>query len=134
MRPRPLSPHLGVYRFMYTMATSIAHRISGVVLSVGLVVLVAWLLAAASGAEAYASTAALLSSGFVQLLLAGWLLAFCYHLCNGLRHLGWDLGRGLEKAEARRSAMWVVVGTLLLFAVSVWLLFVRAGGVVGGAA
>ena len=134
MRPRPLSPHLGVYRFMYTMATSIAHRISGVVLSLGLVVLVAWLLAAASGAEAYAATSALLSSGFIKLLLAGWLLAFCYHLCNGLRHLGWDLGRGLEKPEARRSAVWVVVGTTVLVALSAWLLFVRAGGLVGGAA
>ena len=134
MRPRPLSPHLGVYRFMYTMATSIAHRITGVVLSVGLVVLVAWLVAAASGAEAYAATAAPLSSGLVKVLLAGWLLAFCYHLCNGLRHLGWDLGRGLEKPEARRSAAWVVVGTLVLFAVLVWLLLLRAGGTVGGAA
>ena len=134
MRQRPLSPHLGIYRFMYTMATSIAHRITGVVLSVGLVVLVAWLLAAASGAEAHASTTALLSSGPVKLLLAGWLLAFCYHLCNGLRHLSWDLGRGLEKSEARRSAAWVFVGTLVLFAVFVWLLFLRAGGFVGGAA
>lgn len=134
MRPRPLSPHLGVYRFMYTMATSIAHRITGVVLSAGLVLLVAWLLAAASGAEAYASTSAALSSGPVKLLLAGWLLAFCYHLCNGLRHLGWDLGRGLEKPEARRSAGLVVIGTLLLFAIFGWSLFVRAGGLVGGAA
>ena len=134
MRQRPLSPHLGIYRFMYTMATSIAHRITGVVLSIGLVVLVAWLLAAASGAASYASTGALLSSGLVKLLLAGWLLAFCYHLCNGLRHLGWDLGRGLEKPEARRSAGLVVLGTVLLFAVLGWLLFIRAGGLVGGAA
>lgn len=134
MRQRPLSPHLGIYRFMYTMATSIAHRISGVVLSIGLVVLVVWLLAAASGADAYASIGALLSSGFVKLLLAAWLLAFCYHLCNGLRHLSWDLGRGLEKSEARRSALWVVVGTLVLWVVSGWLLFLRAGGSAGGAA
>lgn len=123
MRPRPLSPHLGVYRFMYTMATSIAHRITGVVLSLGLVVLVAWLLAAASGAEAYAATSALLSSGFIKLLLAGWLLAFCYHLCNGLRHLGWDLGRGLEKAEARRSATLVVAATLVLAAAFIYAAF-----------
>ena len=114
MRPRPLSPHLGVYRFMYTMATSIAHRITGVILSVGFVLLVGWLLAAALGAEAYATAVAVLSRGFVKLLLAGWLVAFCYHLCNGLRHLGWDLGRGLEKAEARRSATVVVIATLLL--------------------
>jgi succinate dehydrogenase / fumarate reductase cytochrome b subunit len=131
-RPRPLSPHLGIYRFMYTMATSIAHRITGIVLSAGLLLLVAWLLAAALGAEAYAATTAVLSSVFVKLLLAGWLLAFCYHLCNGLRHLHWDLGRGLEKAEARRSAGWVVVGTLVLFAALAWALFIRAGGLIGG--
>jgi len=123
MRPRPLSPHLGVYRFMYTMATSIAHRITGVVLSVGLVVLVGWLFAAASGAEAYAQASGLLSSVFMKLLLAGWLVAFCYHLCNGIRHLNWDLGRGLEKSEARRSATLVVVATLVLAAAFIYAAF-----------
>ena len=123
MRPRPLSPHLGIYRFMYTMATSIAHRITGVVLSVGLVVLVGWLYAAASGAEAYAHASALLSSVFMKLLLAGWLVAFCYHLCNGIRHLNWDLGRGLEKSEARRSATLVVVATLVLAAAFIYAAF-----------
>jgi len=48
------------------------------------------------------------------LLLAGWLIAFCYHLCNGLRHLNWDLGRGLEKAEARRSAAVVIAVSVVL--------------------
>lgn len=132
-RPRPLSPHLGIYRFTYTMATSIAHRITGIVLSAGLVVLVGWLFAAASGAERYAQASALLSTGFMKLLIAGWLLAFCYHLCNGIRHLNWDLGRGLEKAEARRSAGWVVVGTLALFAALAWPLFVAAGAAAAGA-
>lgn len=123
MRSRPLSPHLGVYRFMYTMATSIAHRITGVVLSVGLVVLVGWLYAAASSADTYARASALLSSGFMTLLLAGWMLAFCYHLCNGIRHLNWDLGRGLEKAEARRSATLVVAVTVVLAAAFIYAAF-----------
>lgn len=114
MRQRPLSPHLQIYRFRYTMATSIFHRATGLALSVGLVVLVAWLLAAAAGAETYARTIAVLGAGLVQFALAGWLIAFCYHLCNGLRHLNWDLGRGLEKPEARRSALVVVVATLVL--------------------
>ena len=122
-RPRPLSPHLGIYRFMYTMATSIAHRITGVVLSVGLVVLIGWLFAAASGAEAYAEASALLSTGFVKLLVAAWLLAFCYHLCNGLRHLNWDLGRGLEKADARRSATLVVAVAVTLAAAFIYAAF-----------
>jgi len=122
-RPRPLSPHLGIYRFMYTMATSIAHRITGIVLSAGLVVLVGWLFAAASGAEAYAEASALLSTGFVKLLIAAWLLAFFYHLCNGIRHLNWDLGRGLEKAEARRSAIVVVAVAVTLAAAYIYAAF-----------
>jgi succinate dehydrogenase / fumarate reductase cytochrome b subunit len=123
MRQRPLSPHLGIYRFMYTMATSIAHRITGIVLSAGLLVLVGWLLGAALGGEAFATATRVLASGAVQLLLAGWLLAFCYHLCNGLRHLAWDMGRGLEKPEARRSAVLVVLATLVLTAASVYVAF-----------
>jgi len=122
-RPRPLSPHLGIYRFMYTLATSIAHRITGIVLSAGLVVLVGWLFAAASGAEAYAEASALLSTGFVKLLIAAWLLAFFYHLCNGIRHLNWDLGRGLEKAEARRSAIVVVAVAVTLAAAYIYAAF-----------
>lgn len=114
MRQRPLSPHLGVYRFAYTMATSIAHRASGIVLSVGLLALTGWLVAAASGPEPYAAAISILGSGLGQLIIAGWAVASCYHLLNGLRHLNWDLGRGLEKPEARRSAAIVVIATLLL--------------------
>ena len=109
MPQRPLSPHLGIDRFAYTMATSIAHRASGIVLSVGFLLLGWWLMAAAGDEADYALVVAVIGSGFGKLLLAGWLIAFCYHLCNGLRHLNWDLGRGLEKVEARRSATVVVV-------------------------
>ncbi len=123
MRQRPLSPHLGVYRFAYTMATSIAHRATGMVLSAGLILLCWWLMAAAGSAEDYARAVAVLGSGPVQWLLAGWLLTFCYHLCNGIRHLNWDLGRGLERAEARRSATVVVVMTLLLSAAFIYAAF-----------
>ena len=123
MRQRPLSPHLGVYKFAYTMATSIAHRASGIVLSVGLLALAGWLIAAATGPEAYAIAVALLGGVFGQLLLAGWLVAFSYHLFNGLRHLNWDLGRGLEKSEARRSAAIVVIATLLLAAAFIYVAF-----------
>jgi succinate dehydrogenase / fumarate reductase cytochrome b subunit len=114
MRQRPLSPHLGIYRFAYTMATSIAHRASGMVMSAGLLALAWWLMAAASGPDSFATAVAVLGGGLAQGLLALWLLAFCYHLCNGLRHLNWDFGRGLEKVEARRSAALVVAATVLL--------------------
>ncbi|MBM4192025.1 MAG: succinate dehydrogenase, cytochrome b556 subunit [Gammaproteobacteria bacterium] len=114
MRQRPLSPHIGVYKFGYTMATSIVHRATGIVLSVGLIALTYWLIAAASGPESYTSAVTVLAGGLGQFLIGGWLFAFSYHLLNGLRHLNWDLGRGLEKAEARGSATIVVVATLLL--------------------
>ncbi|MFZ9709554.1 MAG: succinate dehydrogenase, cytochrome b556 subunit [Steroidobacteraceae bacterium] len=127
MPQRPLSPHLQIYRFGYTMATSIAHRASGIVLSLGLLLLVAWLMAAAAGAEAYALTVRWLGMGIAQLALFGWLLAFCYHLCNGLRHLNWDLGRGLEKPEARRSAGIVVLVSLLLALGFGYFAFIAAG-------
>lgn len=127
MRERPLSPHLGVYRFMYTMALSIAHRITGVVLSVGFILFVWWLMAAATGAAAYAGAMRLLSHGLVQLLLAGWLLAFVYHLCNGIRHLTWDAGLGLEKHEARRSAAVTIAATLVIAGVLGYLAFFARG-------
>jgi len=123
MRQRPLSPHLSIYRFAYTMALSISHRITGIVMAVGLLLLTYWLLALATGPAAYAGAMRLMGSWFVQLLLAGWLLAFVYHLCNGIRHLTFDMGLGMEKAEARRSAIWTVVVTVLIFGLLAFLAF-----------
>jgi len=117
MRQRPLSPHLDIYRFAYTMATSIAHRITGVILTAGFGVLIYWLVAAASSAESYAAAQQIISSGPVKLLLIGWLLAFCYHLLNGIRHLNWDRVRGLERHEARRSSRIVIIATIVLFVI-----------------
>lgn len=127
MRERPLSPHLGVYRFLYTMALSIAHRITGVILSFGFVVFVWWLMSAATGPSAYDGAARVLSGGIVQVLLAGWLLAFVYHLCNGIRHLTWDIGMGLEKHEARRSAAVTIVATIVIAGVLGYLAFFARG-------
>jgi succinate dehydrogenase / fumarate reductase cytochrome b subunit len=128
MNQRPLSPHLGVYKFMYTMALSILHRIMGVALSVGFLALAWWLMALAQGPDAYSKAVALLRTGVFKLLLAGWALAFIYHFCNGIRHLFWDAGMGLERAQARRSGAWVVSATLVLFALFVWFaMFVPRG-------
>jgi succinate dehydrogenase / fumarate reductase cytochrome b subunit len=118
MSQRPLSPHLGIYRFAHTMALSFAHRASGVALTLGLGTLVYWLACAAAGEQAYERAVTLLSGWFFRLLLLAWLAAFCYHLINGLRHLAWDAGYGLEKLAARRSAKLVLVlalAGLLLF-------------------
>ena len=106
---RPLSPHLQVYRPMYTMVLSISHRMSGVFQSVGMLLLAYWLVAAASGAGAYATAARLFGSPLVKLAIVGWIIAFWFHLFAGLRHLVWDAGYGFEKRTARRSARLVVV-------------------------
>ena len=125
-RPRPLSPHLQVYRPMYTTVLSILHRATGLGLAAGLVLLAWWLLALASGPVAYARVRAILGSPLGYLALAGFVLAFWYHFCNGLRHLNWDLGRGFEKASARRSGALVVVAALAL-AVATLLVMLRFG-------
>jgi succinate dehydrogenase cytochrome b subunit len=127
MAQRPLSPHLSIYRFAYTMATSILHRVSGVVLSAGLLLLAAWLVALAAGPASYTRLTACLASWPGQVLLGVLLLAFCYHFCNGIRHLLWDLGIGLERAAARRSAGVVMVAAVAATAVLVWLLGLHPG-------
>ncbi len=94
------------------MSLSILHRITGVVLAVGFVVLAVWLMAVGGGSgRPYAHVAAFLAPRrVVQVLLAArWLVAFVYHFANGIRHLCWDAGWGFEKPQARRSALIVVV-------------------------
>lgn len=129
MRARPLSPHLGIYRFMYTMAMSIAHRITGLAMSIGLLALIWWLMAIASGPAAYERVAGILSHGFCQLLLAGWLAAFAWHLCTGIRHLVWDTGCGLEKVQARASARVAAIAAIVIFAILAWWAFFAPRGV-----
>lgn len=121
MPPRPLSPHLGVYKFMYTMTLSILHRITGVAASVGFLLFVCWLMALAAGHDSYQRFMAWTSTPIAKLLLAGFAFSFIYHFCNGIRHLVWDTGRGLERAQARRSGYVVITAALLITAAVVWL-------------
>lgn len=118
---RPLSPHLSVYRWPITMTLSILHRGSGVALSVGLVVLAAWLAAAASGAVVYEEFAGFMQSLFGRILLAGWSFAFFFHLLNGVRHIVWDFGLGFEKSQANASA-WLVVVLTIVLTLAYWLM------------
>ncbi|HEY7378296.1 MAG TPA: succinate dehydrogenase, cytochrome b556 subunit [Steroidobacteraceae bacterium] len=111
---RPLSPHLGIYRPMYTMVLSISHRITGIFLSAGLVLFVYWLGALASGAAAYGAAVERLRSPLMQLLLLGWLFSFFFHLANGIRHLAWDCGFGYERRQARASGWAVFIAAVLL--------------------
>jgi len=121
MPTRPLSPHLSVYRMSrYTLATSIANRFAGVALSVGLLLLVYWLTALAGGARSYARATRVLASPLAKLVYAALVVAFCYHLVAGLRHLVWDTGHGLERAQSQRSAYLVVAVSLILVLVIAW--------------
>lgn len=119
---RPLSPHISIYRWPITMVLSILHRITGIALSLGLVVFVAWLFDAASGPESYAVFLSVMGSAFGKLLLIGWSFAFFLHLSNGVRHLLWDTGRGLEKGQANLSSWLVLITAAALTAVFWWVL------------
>ena len=129
MRARPLSPHMSIYRMTrYCLITSFANRITGGVLSVGLLVFVYWLTALARGARAYARAQEVLGSDLAKLVYVAVIAAFSYHLAAGVRHLIWDTGRGLEKAQSQRSA-WLVIAVALVLAVVVlwWALRAREG-------
>ena len=119
-RTRPLSPHLQVYRPQLTSMMSIAHRASGIVLTTGTLVLAAWLVALALGAESYALLAGLLAHPLGQFVLFGYSAALIYHALNGIRHLSWDLGFGLTIPEVYRSGHIVLFLTFLLTA-CLWL-------------
>ena len=117
---RPLSPHLSIYRWPITMASSILHRTTGVALTVGFIVLVAWLFDAASGPDAYAVFLGAMDTTIGCVLLVGWSYAFFYHLSNGIRHLVWDTGRGLEIEQATASAWFVIAASIVLTAAFWW--------------
>ncbi|MBS0377674.1 MAG: succinate dehydrogenase, cytochrome b556 subunit [Proteobacteria bacterium] len=127
MPSRPLSPHLGVYRFKYTLTTSILNRFTGAALSGGFLLLGYWLFAVASGEGAQQRAQQLLGSFVLKLFYAGLLFAFSYHLVAGIRHLVWDTGRGLERAQSQRSAWIVGIASVLLTLVLLWAFFCPRG-------
>jgi succinate dehydrogenase / fumarate reductase cytochrome b subunit len=122
---RPLSPFM-MYRWQYTNTLSILHRATGCALSVGLLLFVYWLVAAASGAESYASAQKVFAHPLTRIALVGFSFAFFYHLMNGVRHLVWDTGHGFEKKQARASGWIVFLGAIVLTAF-LWFLLARGG-------
>ncbi|MEM6640773.1 MAG: succinate dehydrogenase, cytochrome b556 subunit [Pseudomonadota bacterium] len=122
-RPRPLSPHLQVYRPQITSVTSITHRATGLLLAAGFVLLTYWLLALATGPEAYLNANAFFASWIGRALVGGVVFSFFYHLCNGIRHLAWDTGRGLEIEVARRTGWFVIWGGIVMTVVFYLLVF-----------
>lgn len=111
---RPLSPHLQVYRLQLTSGLSILHRGTGILLTIGTLLLVCWLAALAAGPEAYAATQAWFGTWYMKALLFGWSAALFYHLCNGIRHLFWDAGMGYELKHAYASGYAVLIATAVL--------------------
>ena len=115
---RPLSPHLQVYKPQLTSVLSILHRLTGIALAVGTLLLVWWLIAAASGPDAYDTAQGFIGSILGRLLLLGWTFALFYHLANGIRHLAWDTGWGFELATAYTTGWLVVIVSIVLTLVS----------------
>jgi succinate dehydrogenase / fumarate reductase cytochrome b subunit len=119
---RPLSPFMFPtwYRFQITSALSILHRLTGIALAIGSILLAWWLVAVAAGGELFAQTHAFIVSPIGVLLLFLWSAAFFYHLCNGIRHLAWDAGYGFEVRNVYLSGYAVLAGTIVL-TVLAWL-------------
>lgn len=124
-RPRPLSPHLTIYRFTITMTMSIVHRITGGALYVGSLLLAIWLAAAAIGPQALDAVNFVYGSWFGALVLFGYTWALFHHMLGGLRHFVWDLGYGFEPGQ-REGLAWAnlvasIVLTLLVWTIFVWM-------------
>lgn len=120
IRNRPTSPHLQVYKLPMTAMLSITHRGTGVILTIG-TLLVTWWLAALAGGEATFNTAnAILGSWLGKLVLFGWTWALFYHLSNGIRHLAWDAGFGLDIPTTNLTNK-VVIASSLILAILLWI-------------
>lgn len=124
---RPLSPHLGIYRWQVQMVTSILHRATGIALAAGTLLVLWGLMALASGADAWATFAGFVGSPVGLILLLGWTWALMFHLCNGIRHLLQDAGMGYEIPQFVRSS-WLAVVASLILTILIWV-YLAAGGV-----
>ncbi|MDE0045468.1 MAG: succinate dehydrogenase, cytochrome b556 subunit [bacterium] len=124
---RPLSPHLQVYRPQITSVLSITHRLTGILLSIGIAGLVAWLAAAAAGPDSFEVAREIAGSWPGLLILFIWSLCLVYHLLNGIRHLVWDTGRGLALKPVRVSG-WAVVGGTVILTTLAWVLGAAVAG------
>jgi succinate dehydrogenase / fumarate reductase cytochrome b subunit len=111
---RPLSPHLSIYRPLWTMILSITHRITGVGLAVSITMITWWFLALAIGEDYFETANAVMTSVVGGFVLIASLWALSFHFCNGIRHLFWDAGKGLDLETAYRSGLAVMAGSVVL--------------------
>ena len=120
-RERPISPHLQVYKPQITSVLSIFHRITGVALTFGLILLIAWIFTLSLGEEYFEYFVMFIKSWFGLLILFGFTFALNYHLCNGIRHLFWDAGYGYEIETVHKSGLVVLVVSSVL-TILIWYL------------
>jgi succinate dehydrogenase cytochrome b subunit len=125
-RPRPLSPHLGIYRWQIGSTLSILHRFTGVALALGFAALCFWLICLSGGEDSYRMAAGAFDHPLGRLCLFGWTFSFFYHLLNGVRHLCWDAGKGFERVLRHASGWFVALGAVAL-TLGVWAMLWHEG-------
>ncbi len=116
---RPRSPHLQIYKWPVTMGTSILHRVTGIGLGLGTLVLAWWLVAASMGPEAYAVFEGTAFHWFGRVVLFGFTAALVYHALNGVRHLFWDVGKGFKVSTANKTGALTYAATAVL-TLAIW--------------
>ena len=119
LKARPLSPHLSVYRFIPTMVMSILHRITGAALYFGTLLVAWWLLATASGPEAWANAAWFFESFIGRLVLFGYTWALLHHMLGGIRHFIWDTGHGFDPKTSTKMAWATIIGSVILTVITI---------------
>ena len=119
-KARPLSPHLQIWRFTVTMAASITHRGTGMVLYGGSLLLALWGYALAFSPSLFTAVAGFAASPLGFIIIAGYIWSLCFHLMNGMRHLYWDSGRGLAIETAKKTAWAIYIASLVLAGVILW--------------
>lgn len=125
-RKRPISPHLSIYKPQITSVMSITHRITGVFLLLGLFVDTSWLVALSCSEESFNYVNGFMTSFIGKVIMLGFIFSIFYHLCNGIRHLFWDFGKGLDIEIATKSGIFVIAISVVL-ATATFISFISHG-------
>ncbi|MEZ5817080.1 MAG: succinate dehydrogenase, cytochrome b556 subunit [Hyphomicrobiaceae bacterium] len=127
-KPRPLSPHLQIYSPLINMVMSILHRMTGAALYVGTLLLVWWLIAAATGPDYFAYVSGIMGSALGLTVLFGFSWALLHHMIGGIRHLIWDTGRGFDLATVNTLSWGTIILSLgLTVLLWIWALAAKGG-------
>ena len=122
-RSRPLSPHLQIYKPQITSILSIFHRLTGISLSIGSFIIVAWIVSLSMGIESYSYFMSIVDNWVVQIIIFGFAFALFYHFSNGIRHLFWDAGLGFELKSVYISGSLVVLNAIILTTLTLYFVY-----------